>query len=363
VNLDKLQQAKIYLLAFTIQDLKDICKQYRIKGFSNLNKEDIINLILKSIPNNTFHSFLKDLEQKSLNSIISIVPKYFKKENPTKLESLQFDDKNKIIMLNFKGFRWEIYTNIQFLNLEKKNEPLKFTLNCTCEYAKDGGLCNHFWLGMIWGFRKFNINASRWDKCNLPEIFNELVNKLDFKSFYKDISKHENLGIYSVEEFLKTNLMGKIEFNFEDLEDLSVKEILNFISGSKIKILENEKVKPVKKKLIDLIKDQLDIEEFSKIFFNFKKNSRFLEAKKIPVDIVKVDWGPPLNCHARLRISKQEEEENLEIIIENNQIRHSNCHWVYHRQNFCSHLIALFLNLSGKNLTKTLEYLKRHSKE
>jgi len=363
MNLDKLEQTKIYLLAFTIQDLKDICKQYRIKGFSNLNKEDIINLILKSIPNNIFHSFLKDIEQKSLNSIISLVPKYFKKENPTKLESLQFDDKNNIIMLNFKGFKWEIYTNIQFLNLEKNVEPLKFKFNCTCEYAKEGGFCSHFWLGMIWGFRKFSINTSRWGKSNLPEIFNELVNKLDFKSVYKGISKHETLAIYSVEEFLKTNLMGKIEFNFEDLEDLSLKEILNFISGSKIKISENEKIKPVKKKLIDLIKDQLDVEEFSKMFFNFKKNYRILEAKKIPIDILKVDWGPPLNCHARLRISKQEEKENLDIIIENNQIKHSNCHWGYHRLNFCSHLIALFLSLSNKNLLKTYEYLKIYSKK
>ncbi len=363
MHLDKLEQAKIYLLAFTIQDLKDICKQNRIKGFSNLSKDDIINLILKSIPNNAFHSFLKDLEQKSLNSIISLVPKYFKKENPTKLESLQFDEKNNNIMLYFKGFRWEIYTNIEFLNLEKKIEPLRFKFNCTCEYAKDGGFCSHFWIGMIWGFRKFNINASRWDKCNLPEIFNELVNNLDFKSFYKDISKQKKLGTYSVEEFLKTNLMGKTEFNFEDLEDLTVKEILNFISESKIKISEDEKVKPVKKKLIALIKDQSDIEEFSKMLFNFKKNSRFLEAKKISVDIIKVGWGPPLNCYARLRVSNQGEEENLEIIIENNQIKHSNCHWVYHRLNFCSHLIALFLKLSNTNLSKTYEYLKMYSKK
>ena len=98
-------------------------------------------------------------------------------------------------------------------------------------------------------------------------------------------------------------------------------------------------------------------------FFYFNKNSRILEAKKIPVDIVKVDWGPPLNCYARLRINKQEEEENLDLIIENNQIKHSNCHWVYHRSNFCSHLIALFLNLSSRNLPKTLEHLKRYSKE
>ncbi len=362
MNFNKVEQAKIYLLAFTVQDLKGICKKYGIRGFSNLNKDDIINLILKSIPNNIFPSFLKDLEQKSLNSIISLVPKYFKKENPTKLESLQFDDKNNIIRLIFKGFKWEIYTNIQFLNLEKKTEPLNFKYKCNCVYAKEGGFCSHFWVGMIWGFRKFNINASRWDKFNLPEIFDELINNLDFKFFYKDTSKQEKIGIYSVEEFLKTNLMGKTKFNFEDLEDISAKEIIKFISGTKIKITENEKLKPVKKKLIDLIKDELDIVEFSKMFFNFKKNSRILEAKKIPVDIIKVEWGPPVNCYARFRMNEQDEKD-LDVIIENNQIKHNNCHWVYHRSNFCSHLIAFFLHLSNRNLPKTLEYLKEYSKE
>ena len=362
MNLDKLDQAKIFLLAFTVQDLKDLCKQHRIKGFSNLNKDEIIEFILKSIPKHTFQSFLMDLEQKSLNLIISQVPKYLKKENPTKLESLRFDEKNNIIMLIFKGFRWEIYTNIQFLNLNKKNETLRLKLNCSCEYAKDGGFCSHFWLGMIWGFRKFKLNTSRWDRFNLPEVFNELVKNLDFKFFYKDNPKQEKIRLYSVEELLKTKLMGKTEFEFKDLEDLSVKEILNFISGTKIMISDNERTKPVKKKLIDLIKDQLEIDEFSKIIFNFKKNSRISEARKISVDIIKLDWGPPLNCYARLRSNKQD-EDNLEIIIDNNQIKHSNCHWVYHRKNLCSHLIAFFLDLSNRNLPKTLEYLKEYSKE
>jgi len=210
----------------------------------------------------------------------------------------------------------------------------------------------------IWAFRKYRINVSRWDKFVLPVKFKELVDELDFKSYDKDIEKPEKSESYSVEEFLKTNLMGKIEFNFEDLEELSVKEILYFISVSKIKSVDNEKGKLMKNKLINLIKDQLDIEEFSKKFFNFKKNSRISEAKKIPVDIINVDWGPPLNCYARLRTKNQEKEENFDIIIENNQIKHDNCHWVYHRFNFCSHLIAVFSKLSNKNLPKTYEFLK-----
>ena len=45
MNFNKVEQAKIYLLAFTVQDLKGICKKYGIRGFSNLNKDDIIHLI------------------------------------------------------------------------------------------------------------------------------------------------------------------------------------------------------------------------------------------------------------------------------------------------------------------------------
>ena len=363
MSLQKLEQAKIYLLAFTNPDLKDICKLYKIKGFSSLNKEELINLILKSIPKSTFNLFLEDIEKKSLNTIISLVPIYFLKENPTKLDALHFDEKHNILSLKFKGFRWEINTNIDFVNLHKKDVPLTFKFNCTCEYAKDGGLCSHFWLGLIWAFQKFSIETSRWNRPKLPEIFNELRYKLDFKSFYKEIPKLEKSGINSVEEFLKLNLMGKIEFKYEDLEDLSIKEILTFISQSNLKISEKEQIKPRKNNLIESIKNQLSIGEFNKIFFKFKKNYRISEAKKIPVEIVNVEWGPPLNCQARLSVIKQEEEEIINIFIENNQIKHTDCHWVYHRLNLCSHLIALFLKLSEKNPLNTLEYLKRFYRE
>ena len=362
MSMQKFKQAKIYLLAFTNQSLKDICKIYKIKGFSKLNKEEIIDLILKSIPKTTFDSFLNDIEEKSLIMTISLVPKYFTKENPTKLEVIHFDDKDNILNLKFKGFRWEIDTNLQFLNLNKRNEPLTLKFNCTCEYAKDEGFCSHFWLGLMWAFQKFSIENSRWNKTKLPAIFNELKNKLNFKPFYKEIPNLEKPDIESVEEFLKVNLMGKTQFNYEDLEDLSIKEILTFISEYNLKMFEKEQIKTGKNLLIDLIKNQLSLEEFNKDFFHFKKNIRILEAKKTPIDILNLEWGPPLKCHARLKISKQEEEEILDIFIQDNQIKHTNCHWVYHRQNFCNHLITLFLKLSSKNLQKTLEFLKKYSK-
>jgi len=136
----KLKQAKIYLLAFTNPVLKDLCRSYKIKGFSNYNKEEIIDLIFKSIPKTNFSSFLKDIEKKSLSQIISAVPKYFLKDNPTILDTLDFNRENNLVKLRFKGFRWEIFTEIYFENLDNKEEPLKFNFKCSCEYAKDGGL-------------------------------------------------------------------------------------------------------------------------------------------------------------------------------------------------------------------------------
>ncbi|MFW9971928.1 MAG: hypothetical protein ACFFDF_17195 [Candidatus Odinarchaeota archaeon] len=363
MNLHKLKQSKIYLLAFTNSFLKDLCKLYKIKRFSNLNKEEIIDLILKSIPKTKFDSFLQDIEKRSLISTLSLVPKYFLKENPTKLENLNFDIKNKLLKLKFKGFRWEIFTEIYFQNLNNKEEPLKFNFNCNCEYARDGGFCSHFWVGLIWAFEKFSIQTSRWNMTKLPEIFNELKAKLDFTAFYKDAPTLEKLEILSIEDFLKRNFMGKTQFDYEDLEDLSIKDILTFISQSNIRISEKEQIKPKKNKLIELIKNQLNNQKFNKIFFEFKKNSRISEAKKILIDIDNLVWGPPLSCHAKLRVMKEKQEESIDLVIEKNQIKHSNCHWVYHRQNFCSHLIALFLNLSSKNLSKTFEYLKNYLKE
>ncbi|MFX0021805.1 MAG: hypothetical protein ACFE9S_05730 [Candidatus Hermodarchaeota archaeon] len=359
----KLNQAKIYLLAFSNQYLKDFCKTYKIKGFSKLNKEEIIDLILNSISKTDFDSFLQDIEEKSLISIISLVPKYFLKENPTKLDNLSFDKKNNLLRLNFKGFRWEIATQIHFHNLIANKEPLKFNYKCDCEYAKDGGFCSHFWVGLLWVFQKFSLQNSRWNKTKLPEIFNQLKIRLNFAPYNKEISKSDKADMLSVEEFLKIKLMGKTQFDYNDLEDLSIKELLTFISQLNIKISEEEQIKPKKSKLITLIKNQRGIEEFSKAFFEFKKNFRIAEAKKIPIEITNIEWGPPLNCQARLKIFENEKEEIVNIIVKNNQINHSNCHWVYHRQNFCGHLIALFLNLSNKNPIKIIEFLKSYLRE
>lgn len=136
------KNARIHLLAFNNEELKGICKNYKIKGFSKLKKDEIINLIIKSIPQDYFPEFYKQIEINALKLIISYIPKYFSKENPTKLHSLTYNKENQNLELLFRGFNWEINTTLQFLNLNKKNEPLKFNSNCTCEYASEGGLCS-----------------------------------------------------------------------------------------------------------------------------------------------------------------------------------------------------------------------------
>jgi len=223
---------------------------------------------------------------------------------------------------------------------------------------------SHFWVGLIWAFQKFSIKVTRWTKTILPEVFNEVKGKVNYTQYYKETPKLAKLTaekpeILSVEDFLKNNLMGKTQFNYDDLEDLSIKEIKIFISLSNIINTGIEQTKPSKSNLIELIKSELNIEEFNKKFFEFKKNIRISDAKQIPVDLIRIIWGPPLNCLAELKVIKQTEEEVLDLAIENDQIKHTNCHWVYHRLNFCGHLIALFLALSNRNTPKTLEYLKR----
>ncbi|MFW9971535.1 MAG: hypothetical protein ACFFDF_15175, partial [Candidatus Odinarchaeota archaeon] len=172
----KINSAKIFLLALKNQELKELCKNYKIKGFSGLNKDELIVLLLKSIPKLTFEDFLEKIRKKVLNEMLSVIPKYFLPNNPTILNSLNYDEYNQLLELNFKGFSWNITTILRFLNLFEKSEPLEFNSKCTCEYYKKGGICSHIWTGIIWIFQKFSISPIRWKDHKLPELASELIN-------------------------------------------------------------------------------------------------------------------------------------------------------------------------------------------
>ena len=354
----KLKDAKLYLYALTIEELKELLRLYNVKKYSKLKKEKIIELLINSIPSKDFNDFLLKIQNKSYYEIISIIPKYFKVDNPTRLNKLIFDKKNKVLNLSFKGFSWEIHTRLELLNLNKKSENLKYKLQCDCEYAEKGGLCSHFWTAIAWLLQNNLIKTKRWNKGNFPEILVRIYPSLNFNPFYKesidDIEERNN-----IETILKIKLMGKTDFNYDDLEDLSISEIKEFLDD--INLIDDDILKKSKKSFfIEYIKENLYEKKFKNFFFEFKKSLRLSEARKIPIEIKDLKWGPPLNCLCEIKITENNVTKEYQIIIKNDKILHENCHWIYHRQNFCGHIIALVLFLSKMNYQKTFDFLKSY---
>jgi hypothetical protein len=155
--------------------------------------------------------------------------------------------------------------------------------------------------------------------------------------------------------------MGKTEFKFEDLGKSSVSEIQRFIEINGLQIPSQSQKKPKKIDLINFIKANLSEKEFNRKFFEFKKQTRISEALKISIERLKVFWGPPLNCEGIIKMQEKNGNVIINVSVKNDKIQHEDCHWIYHRNNFCEHLLAFFLALAKKDEEKTINYLERYS--
>ena len=128
---------------------------------------------------------------------------------------------------------------------------------------------------------------------SFPTKLLEIYPSLNFKPFYKeDMDKKDKKK--NIENILKTQLMVKTEFNYDNLKDISISDMKKFLDENNLltKDLENKSKKGL---FIEYIKNNLNEIEFSKKFFEFKKKNRLSEASEAPIKIKNLKWGPPLN--------------------------------------------------------------------
>jgi len=96
------------LQSLNIDDLKLICRDFEIKGFSKFKKSELVDFVLDSLAEEE----LKDLlDQKELGIISSEIETAIKKVNGEDRESITeikvVNDKDHEIELKFKGFNWD----------------------------------------------------------------------------------------------------------------------------------------------------------------------------------------------------------------------------------------------------------------
>jgi len=203
-KLDNKTYLKYLLQSLNADALKQICRDFGIKGFSKFNKSDLINFVLDSLAEEE----LKDLlEQKEGDIISNEINTAIKKINGEDRESITeikvVNDKNHEIELNFKGFNWK---SSSYLSITSKNilDPER---DCDCRVGSNMGLCNHFWVGFIYSLKKNYFKLSDWKLTFLPKDFGKNVENIvikDGKLLNEGapsslLARHKRITIYEAE--------------------------------------------------------------------------------------------------------------------------------------------------------------------
>ncbi|MFX1324232.1 MAG: Rho termination factor N-terminal domain-containing protein [Promethearchaeota archaeon] len=165
-----------YLLqSLNVDELKQICRDFNIKGFSRYKKSELIEFLLDSLSEEELEEVIN---QKELGIISDEIDLALKKINGEDRESLIdiniVNPENHEVELLFKGFNWEIES---YLSITSKNmkDPER---DCDCRIGANMGLCSHFWVGFILSLKEGYFKLDEWTLSKLPENFEDKINSV-----------------------------------------------------------------------------------------------------------------------------------------------------------------------------------------
>jgi len=155
-----------------VNELKQICRNFEIKGFSKLKKVELIEFILDSLAEEE----LKDLiDQKELEIISEGIQLAINKINGKDRESIEAikiinQEKHEVEFL-FKGMNWEItsYLSITHDNISNPER------DCDCRIGSQMGFCGHFWVGFIFSLKNDYFKKADWNLTALPKNLDDLL--------------------------------------------------------------------------------------------------------------------------------------------------------------------------------------------
>jgi len=110
---------KFLLQYLNIDNLKQICRDFEIKGFSKLKKSELIDFILDSLAEEEYKELLQQKEIEIISNGINLAIKKINGEDRESVAEIKVvNPDNHEIELSFKGWNWEVKS---FLSITTKN--------------------------------------------------------------------------------------------------------------------------------------------------------------------------------------------------------------------------------------------------
>ena len=159
----------IFLLqSLNVDELKQICRDFEIKGFSKFKKIELIEFILDSLAEEEQGEFLQQKELEIISKSIDLALKKIRGEDRENISGIKVvNPEEHEIELSFKGFNWK---NTSFLSITSKNisNPDR---DCDCRIGSNMGFCSHFWVGFIYSLKQDWFKLKDWTLTRLPDDF------------------------------------------------------------------------------------------------------------------------------------------------------------------------------------------------
>ncbi len=165
-----------YLLqSLNVKELKLICRDFLLKGYSGLKKSELIEFILDSLSEEEYNRLIYDKEIEIISDGIELAIKKIQGKDREMIKEIKImnPDLNEI-ELSFKGFNWEVNS---FLSITEDNieNPER---DCDCRIGANMGFCSHFWIGFIFSLKQGFFKLEDWHLTRLPENFEEQINSI-----------------------------------------------------------------------------------------------------------------------------------------------------------------------------------------
>ncbi len=230
--LSKKLDDKIYLnyllQSLNINDLKQMCRDFELKGYSKLKKTELVDFILDSLAEEELKELL---EQKELEIISNEIQTAIKIINDDYRETLSVikivNEKNHEIELLFKGFNWEVSSYLS-ITPENISDPER---DCDCRIGSNMGFCSHFWVGFILSLKQNYFKISDWKLTVLPKNFETKISTIK-------ISATTTSGVKSKESGKAVSMVNENSADFQLTKHINSR--ITVYEGEITKILKRE---------------------------------------------------------------------------------------------------------------------------
>ncbi len=166
-----------YLLqALPVKGLKQICRNFHLRGYSKYKKVELIDFILDSLAQEEYKRLLYEKELEIISEQIELAVKKVQGKDREEVKEIRIvnPDLNEI-ELTFKGWSWEISS---FLSITEDNiqDPAR---DCDCRIGANMGFCSHFWIGFIFSLKNDYFKLNDWHLTRLPDNFQEMIDTIE----------------------------------------------------------------------------------------------------------------------------------------------------------------------------------------